>query len=251
MNPSIEGNKDIYEHWKAAKDRGEHLPIAICLSAPPCVGYSSVQRAPYGLDELALAGGLVDAPVREVEAVTQPVVIPADADLVIEGEMRTDVLEPEAPFGESHGYMNPKEYNMVVDVTAVTRRDDALYTSFISQVTPSESSTMRRTAWQPLFLRHLRDDCNITAVKDVKLHEPLTSVRKLTVLQMYADAKPSEIWRAMYAAVSFRPGYSKITVAVDEDVDPDPGRRPLAVGPRGQHPAAVGGHDPGRKDACQ
>jgi 4-hydroxy-3-polyprenylbenzoate decarboxylase len=220
MNPSIEGGKDIYEHWKVAKERGEHLPVAICLSAPPAVGYTSVQRMASSLDELAVAGGLAGAPIREVEAKTQPVVVPADADIVIEGLMRTDVLEPEAPFGESHGYMALQEYNMIFEVSAITRRESPIYTSIISQVTPSESSAIKKVALEPLYLNHLQNECNIDSVVDVELHEPLTNLRRLMVVQMDDDADDSEVWRALYATVSLRPAHGKIVVAVDEDIDP-------------------------------
>ena len=55
---------------------------------------------------------------------------------MIEGLIDTEWLEPEAPFGESHGHVNLQEYNAFMDVTCITRRRDAILTSIISQVTP-------------------------------------------------------------------------------------------------------------------
>ena len=82
--------------------------------------------------------------------------MPAEAEIVIEGFINTELLEPEAPFGESHGYVNLQEYNAFMDVTAITRRRHPILTSFISQVTPSESSVIRRVAMEPVFLHHLQ-----------------------------------------------------------------------------------------------
>jgi len=78
--------------------------------------------------------------------------VPAEAEIVIEGLIDTEWLELEGSFGESHGYyMNLKEYNAFMDVTAITRRRDAVLVSIISQVTPSESSLIKRVAYEPAF----------------------------------------------------------------------------------------------------
>lgn len=221
MNPSIEWGKGIYEHWKAAKERDEPLPAALVVSAPPAVAYTSAQSLGFGVDELAVSGGLVGEPMREVEGQTVPVKVPADADIVIEGEIRTDVLEPEAPFGESHGFINSKEYNMVFDVTGITKRSDPIFTSIISQVTPSESSVIKKTALEPLFYKHLTEECKLNCVTDVMLHEPLTNLRKLIIVQVEQGTKRSAVWRSLTAVASFRASHGKFVVAVDDDIDPN------------------------------
>jgi 4-hydroxy-3-polyprenylbenzoate decarboxylase len=146
--------------------------------------------------------------------------VPADAEIIIEGYISTEFLEPEAPFGESHGHVNPKEYNPYMEVTAITRRKNAILCSIISQVTPSESSVIKKMAYEPLYLDHLKNALGIKSVNRVMLHEPLTATQKLTVIQL---RKPSqaEVWRALMAAVTFRPSMSKIVIAVDEDIDPE------------------------------
>ena len=83
--------------------------------------------------------------------------VPADAEIVIEGLIDTAVLEPEAPFGESNGYVALEAFNMPMRVTAITHKRSPVFTSIISQVTPSESSVVKKVAYEPLFLSHLRD----------------------------------------------------------------------------------------------
>ena len=140
---------------------------------------------------------------------------------MIEGFISTDLLEPEAPFGESHGHVNLQEYNGYMDVTAVTRRKDAVMVSWISQVTPSESSAIKRPAYEAAQIEHLRDNLGIKGIKHVSTHEPLTSLHKLIIAVVDADMPRTEIWRALYGIASLRRAEGKWVIAVNEDIDPD------------------------------
>ena len=79
-------------------------------------------KVPDDLDELAVAGALAGGPINVVRAKTVDLLVPAEAEFIIEGLISTEFLEPEGPFGESHGYVNLQEYNAFMDVTAITRR---------------------------------------------------------------------------------------------------------------------------------
>jgi UbiD family decarboxylase len=221
MNPEIELNQGIHEHWLKYKARGEKVPVALLLGAPPAITFASVHKLPKHLDELAVAGGLVGAPIRVCRAKTVDLLVPAEAEIVVEGYIDTEWLEPEGSFGESHGYMNLKEYNAFMDVTAITRRKDAVLVSIISQVTPSESSLIKRVAYEPAFLHHMRHHLNISGVIRVFMHEPLTNLRKLIVLQLRSDMLDAEIWRALYGASAFSSAVGKMIVAVNEDIEPE------------------------------
>ena len=221
MNPSLELRPGIYAHWLKYKARGEKMPAAVVLGAPPCVTFSSTIKLPESLDELAVAGGLVGAPLNVARARTVDLLVPAEAEIVVEGFIDTEYLEPEAPFGESHGHVNLQEFNAFMDVTAITRRRDAVLTSIISQVTPSESSTIKRVAMEPLFLAHLRDRLGIRGVVRVGMHEPLTNIRKVLVVQVERTVPRTEIWRALYGAASLHRAAGKYVIAVNEDIDPD------------------------------
>jgi UbiD family decarboxylase len=219
-NPSLELGQGIYVHWEKYRTRQERMPAALCIGGVPAISYVAAQKLNYDVDEFAVAGGLVKAPIRVVKAKTVPLMVPADAEIIIEGWVNTEWLEPEAPFGESHGHVNPKEYNPYMEVTAITRRKKAVLCSIISQVTPSESSVIKKMAYEPLYLDHLRNALGVKCVTRVMLHEPLTATQKLTVIQMRKPSR-AEVWRAMMGAVAFRPSMSKIVVAVDEDIDPE------------------------------
>ena len=219
-NPSLELGQGIYVHWEKYRARRERMPAALCIGGVPAISYVAAQKLNYDVDEFAVAGGLVKAPIRVTRAKTVPLIVPADAEIIIEGWVNTEWLEPEAPFGESHGHVNPKEYNPFMEVTAITRRKNAILCSIISQVTPSESSVIKKMAYEPLYLDHLKNALGVKSVVRVMLHEPLTATQKLTVIQMRKPNR-AEVWRAMMGAVAFRPSMSKIVVAVDEDIDPE------------------------------
>ena len=217
------GGAGGYPHWQKYKAKGEKMPCAIVLGCPPSVAYTGPQKLRQGLDELGVAGGLVDAPIRVVRAHSVDLMVPADAEMIIEGLIDVDYLEPEAPFGESHGHIALEDYNMIFEVTAITRKRAPVLTSIISQVTPSESSVIKRVAYEPLFLDHLRDHLGIKGVKRVSMHEPLTNIRRVIMLQMERGVPRTEVWRALYGASTLQSACGKYVIAVNEDIDPDNG----------------------------
>src|SRR5882672_5940483 len=221
MNPSVELRAGIYAHWLKYKARGEKMPCCVVVGCPPAVSYASVQKMPENLDELAVAGAIAGAPIRVVKARTVDLMVPAEAEIVIEGFIDTEYLEPEAPFGESHGYVNLQEYNAFMEVSAITRRRNPILTSFISQVTPSESSVIRKVAMEPLYLNHLRSVLGIKSVKRVAMHEPLTSLYAVIAIQLARGTPKTEIWRALHGASTLHRFAGKWIVAVDGDIAPD------------------------------
>jgi 3-polyprenyl-4-hydroxybenzoate decarboxylase len=185
------------------------------------ISYAAVQKMPENLDEIAVAGALAGGPINVVRAKTVPLMVRAEAEIVIEGLIDTQWLEPEAPFGESHGYVNLQEYNAFMEVTAITRRKNPILTSFISQVTPSESSVIRKVAMEPVFYNYLRSSLSIRGVKKVAMHEPLTSLYAVIGIQFERGTAESEVWRALNAASALHRFAGKWIVAVDDDIDPE------------------------------
>ncbi|MDA1326121.1 MAG: UbiD family decarboxylase, partial [Proteobacteria bacterium] len=124
------GGAGGYQHYKKHRARGDkEMPVAIVLGCPPCVAFMGPQKLPIDMDEIGVAGGLMGAPINMVKARMSDLMIPAEAELVIEGIIDTEMLEPEGPFGESHGHVNLEEYNFVFEVSAITHRGDAVFTS--------------------------------------------------------------------------------------------------------------------------
>jgi UbiD family decarboxylase len=214
------GGAGGYLHWQKYKQRHEPMPCAIVIGAAPVAMFTGGMKLAIDLDEMAVAGGLAGAPIRMAKAVTVDLDVPADAEIVIEGLIDPDLLEPEGPFGESHGHVALEDFNMSMRVTAITHRQSPVFASIISQVTPSESSVLKKVAMEPLFLTHLRQNLSIKGVRRVVMHEPLSNLRKVIFVQ-YAQGTPrTEVWRGLHGAATLLADCGKICIAVSEDIDP-------------------------------
>ncbi len=215
------GGAGGYQHYLKYQKRGEPMPCAIVLGCPPYVAFMGPQKLPIGVDEFTVAGGLAGEPINVVRARTVDLLVPAESEIVIEGLIDTVWLEPEAPFGELHGHVALEEFNMPMQVTAITHRKKPIIPSYISQVAPSESSVIKRVAYEPLFLSHLRNTLGIRGVKRVTLHEPLTGLLRVTIITLEKGTSRTEIWRALHGAAFFKGDCGKICIAVNDDISAD------------------------------
>ena len=216
------GGAGGYKHYLKHQKRGDKtMPVAIVLGAPPCVAFVAPMKLPLDLDEVGVAGAVAGGSINVVRARTVDLLVPAEAEIVIEGLIDTENLEPEGPFGESHGHVALEEFNMPMRVTAITHRRDAIVASYISQVTPSESSAIKRVSYEPMFLSHLRNTLGVRGVKRVTLHERMTALRRIAIVTVEKGTPRTEVWRALMGASSFKADCGKICIAVNDDIDPD------------------------------
>jgi 4-hydroxy-3-polyprenylbenzoate decarboxylase len=182
--------------------------------------FTGPQKLAVDVDELAVAGGAAGAPIRTARCRTIDLDVPADSEIVVEGVIDPDILEPEAPFGESNGYVALEAFNMPIQVTAITHKKKPVFAQIISQVTPSESSVIKRVAYEPLFLAHLKQQMGVKGVLRVVMHERLTNLRPVIFLQFAAGVPRSEVWRGLNGAATLQSNCGKIVIAVSDDIDP-------------------------------
>jgi len=207
------------QHWHKARARGEPLQAAIAIGVIPSIAYAATVKIPYDFDEYRLAGGLAGEPVDLVKCQTIDLLVPATAEIIIEGTVPTDSIEPEGPFGEYTGYMGHRTISPFLEVSCITHRQDAIYTAILSQFPPSESSKIKHLGTEKTIYKFLRNDSGNSAVLDVALHEDASgSGQAYCVIRMKSRAK-TEAWRALHATAGFVGNYAKIAVAVDEDID--------------------------------
>jgi len=209
-----------YLHWLKYRERGEKMPIAIVVGCAPIVMFTGPQKLAVDMDEMAVAGGASGAPIRMTRCRTIDLDVPADSEIVVEGLIDTSVLEPEAPFGESNGYVALEGYNMPMQVTAITMKRKPVFAQIISQVTPSESSVIKKVAYEPLFLAHLKQSLGVKGIRRVVMHERLTNLRPVIFLQFADNAPRTEVWRGLHGASTLQSNCGKIVIAVSEDIDP-------------------------------
>ncbi|HXZ22053.1 MAG TPA: UbiD family decarboxylase [Pseudolabrys sp.] len=215
------GGAGGYLHWKKYKKLGQPMPCAIVVGCAPAVLFTGPQKLPVDLDEMHVAGGLMGRAVRTVRCKTVDLVVPADSEIVIEGVIDTDLLEPEGPFGESHGHVALEDFNMSMRVTAITRKRKPVFLSIISQVTPSESSVLKKVAYEPMFLEHLQHALGVRGVRRVVMHEPFTNLRKVIFIQFERGTPTTEVWRGMQGAAALQAQCGKLVIAISEDISPD------------------------------
>lgn len=205
-------------HFRKAKERGKALEAAVVLGASPAIGLTSVSKIPYGLEEYAVAGGIAGEAINLAPCETVDLEVPADAEIVIEGEISTEYLEPEGPFGEYTGYMGGKMMNGVFHVKCITHRRSPILQVFNEGI-PSESSLMRKLSYEIIVWKVLHYDFNIPAVQRVSFFE-WSGSWKYCVIQM-KKTNPAQPWQALMAASAYDPNLGKMVVAVDEDINPE------------------------------
>lgn len=111
-----------------ALEAGRPCPISISIGTHPFEIMGSGFRAPLGVDEMAIAGGIRGAPVELAPCETLDLPCLADAEIVLEAEiLPTGWTHPEGRFGEFTRLMGGLHWNPLVKVNAVTRRKDAIY----------------------------------------------------------------------------------------------------------------------------
>jgi UbiD family decarboxylase len=215
------GGAGGYLHWCKYRDRGERMPCAIVIGAAPVVMYTGPEKLAIDQDELSVAGALAGTAIRTARGVTVDLEVPADAEIVIEGLIDTGLLEPEGPFGESNGYVALEDFNMSMEVTAITHRRAPVFASMISQVSPSESSVIKKLALEPLFLNHLREHLSLKSALRVVMHEPLSNLRPIIFVQFANNTPKSEIWRGLQGTAARQADSGKMVIAVSEDIEPE------------------------------
>ncbi|HKF17746.1 MAG TPA: UbiD family decarboxylase [Candidatus Dormibacteraeota bacterium] len=119
-------------NWQIARkheEAGLATPVAIVASHHPAFYIGALNVSPFGEDDYEVVGSVAGAPWRLTPSQTwgEDFLVPADADIVIEGEIPPGVREVEGPFGEFPGTYGPQRVRWVVNVRAVTHRHDAIY----------------------------------------------------------------------------------------------------------------------------
>ncbi|WP_260924142.1 UbiD family decarboxylase [Novosphingobium sp. 9] len=117
--------------FRKAKAMGKALEIAIVIGCEPSLMMASQAIVPLGHDELEIAGTLRGAALPVVKCKTNDVRVPAEAEIVVEGRILPDAMEPEGPFGEFPQYYGERDNRHVIEVDAITHRRDPLFHTIV------------------------------------------------------------------------------------------------------------------------
>lgn len=218
-------------HWRSWKAIGEPMPIAICLGGESVLPYAATSPLPPGISELLMAGFLNGKGIPLVMGRTVPIRVPANAEIVIEGYVRTDAgeigwspdsKEPlgegavvEGPFGDHTGwYSMPDRYPMV-DVTAMTHRENAVYPTTIVGIPPQEDYYLGK-ATERVFLPLLK----ILVPDIIDYHLPMFGCFHNCVFVSIKKHYPLQARRLMHAIWGAgQMAWTKMIVVVEDDVN--------------------------------
>src|SRR5437868_239717 len=116
--------ENYFARYAHAEARGEPLPMAIAIGTDPYTLMASQVPGSVFLDEMAVAGGLLGAPIEMIRCATIPVEVPATTEIVMEGELLPGERRLEGPYGEFPGYYSSAAPRPIFRVTAITHRRD-------------------------------------------------------------------------------------------------------------------------------
>lgn len=233
-------------HWRSWKRAGKRMPIAICLGGEPCLPYAATAPLPPGLSELLMAGFLNGRGIPLVDAVTVPLRVPANCEIVIEGYVSTEcggigydprpradgTREPlgpgaafEGPFGDHTGFYSLPDRYPLVEVTALTHRRGAVYPTTVVGLPPQEDYYLGK-ATERLFLPLLK----VLIPDIVDYHLPQFGCFHNCAFVQIKKAYPLQARRVMHAIWGAgQMAWTKIIVVVDADVDVHDERAVLAA----------------------
>lgn len=192
--------------------RGEAAPIAFWIGHHPAVLLGTQAKLKYPESHWAAAGGVLGKPLRLVPSVLhgEKIMVPADAEIVIEGFVPPGERVDDGPFGEYTGYLGGQVKAPVVDVRCITRRRDAIYHDYGSGLTDMlvpDNMVMEGKLFELV---------KAVAPSIVNVHVPTEGRRFHAYLQL-REPGPGEARDALLAALAYR--RVKTVIAVDTDID--------------------------------
>jgi 4-hydroxy-3-polyprenylbenzoate decarboxylase len=200
--------------WAQARDP---MPVAIALGADPATLLSAALPLPETVSELGFSGILRGARTELVAAKTVPLMVPAQAEIMLEGWIHPEDTAPEGPFGDHTGYYNSVERFPVMRISAITHRRHPLYLSTVTGRPPDEPSVIGEV-FNDLALPVIR--AQIPEIRDLWL-PPAGCSYRIAVVQI--DKRyPGQARRVMMALWGMLPqfSYTKLVIVVDTDIDP-------------------------------
>lgn len=223
LGPDSTGVKlDFGRHLRLAFERaqkeGRKLPVVICLGTDLGLQYAAAtmgSQLPADMDELAVAGGLAGRPLEIVQALTQPLPVPAETEIVLEGEILPDVTESEGPFGEFIGFAAPAAPAPVIRITCVTHRRKPIYPAINGY--GRETVMLRKYVLEASLLKAVQPAVPIVVDADMTaggLHRFHAIVQVKKTLPSHEGLQRNAILAAFAALKDL-----DLVIVVDEDID--------------------------------
>jgi UbiD family decarboxylase len=204
----LTAGKHLWEFHRAAEARGECLPVAFAIGVHPAIALGALAIGSIDEDERGIMGALLGEPLELVKCETSEVLVPAQAELVIEAEILPAERTPEGPFGEFTGYSLGERQREVVKVTAITHRAGALFQDIA--VAHLDHLLLSTIPMEANLYRAVR--AMVPPVRAVRVPAPFTCY--VSIEQRLLGQAKNAILAVLGADL-----YMKRVVVVDQDVD--------------------------------
>jgi 4-hydroxy-3-polyprenylbenzoate decarboxylase len=209
---SLHSRGHIWEHLQRCAARKQPLEVAVVIGCHPAINLAAGAKVAMDVDEFDVAGALLGRPVELVKCKTIDVEVPAEAEFVLEGEILTDVLEDEGPYGEYTGYSTDRSTRNVFVVKAITSRRQPIFHDIIPGYS-AEHLLLGRSAKEAHV--HMRLKEMVPNLKALNFPKSGTHFHAYMSMKKTADGQPRH---ALMLLLGLDP-YLKFVVAVDEDVN--------------------------------
>jgi 4-hydroxy-3-polyprenylbenzoate decarboxylase len=209
------GGAQQFARFKAANP-GKPMPLAAVIGADPGTILAAVTPVPDTLSEYQFAGLLRGQKAELVKCKTIDLLVPAEAEIVIEGHIHPSDTAPEGPYGDHTGYYNSVEEFPVFEISAITMREDPIYLSTYTGRAPDEPSVLGE-ALNEVFIPLLQQQ--FPEITDFWLPPEACSYRIAVISMKKAYAGHAK--RVMMGAWSYlrQFTYTKWLIVVDDDID--------------------------------
>lgn len=200
------------------RGQGRPMDVAMIIGTHPLLNFAGAFVAPYGVDEVTIAGGLLQEPVRVVRCETCDLCVPADSEIILEGTVDLADTNPEGPFGEVTGTYGQGGDIPVFTVNAMTYRNDPIFYAMSCGLPPSDTHSIVAATIEMKLWQHLQSIGGAaTHLTDVRC---LGGVSPLLIVIQVKNGARGFARTAMTAVLSSPYLHPKFVIAVGEDVDP-------------------------------
>jgi UbiD family decarboxylase len=201
-------------------ERGLPCPVLISCGQHPVLTLAGNHDVNYGVTEFDYAGGHLGAPVQVIKSELHGLPMPADAEIVLEGEMYADKKAIEGPFGEFTGYYaNPQAEQPIVKIRRVYYRNNPIITMAVPMRPPTDISYGKCIIKSAMIWDEV-EKAGLSGVKGVWCHE--AGIGRLFNVISIKQAYAGHAKQAAMLAANVKSGnyLGRFVVVVDDDVDP-------------------------------
>ncbi len=211
--------KHVELHLQKYRERGEKMPIAVAIGVDPVLFLCSSGPVPAGEDEYEVVGAIRQAPMDVCTAELSDLLVPAGAEVILEGFVDPEELRDEGPFGEYSGFYQARYPKQFVKVECITHRNDPIHWGCTTGRPITDIHVLmalNRTA-------NLWSDIKKLAIPGIKaVYCPPETGGYFIAIVSVKQTYPGQARQAALAVpATSSGGYStKLIIVVDDDVDP-------------------------------